>query len=67
LQTNPLAIGVSLGGLLLDLVAPRPKPRYGYVPAVSRTAPREERLIGEHAAPPVASGRSGVLGSGVLA
>jgi len=26
---NPLAIGVSLGGLLLDLVAPRPKPRAG--------------------------------------
>jgi hypothetical protein len=26
---NPLAIGVTLGGLLLDLVAPRPKPRAG--------------------------------------
>ena len=26
---NPLAIGVSLGGLLLDRVAPRPKPRAG--------------------------------------
>jgi hypothetical protein len=26
---NPLAIGVSLGGLVLDLVAPRPKPRAG--------------------------------------
>jgi hypothetical protein len=26
---NPLAIGVSLGGLFLDLVAPRPKPRAG--------------------------------------
>ena len=24
---NPLAIGVTLGGLLLDVVAPRPKPR----------------------------------------
>jgi hypothetical protein len=27
---NPLAIGVSLGGLLLDLVVPRPKPRAGF-------------------------------------
>ena len=26
---NPLAIGVSVGGLLLDLVVPRPKPRAG--------------------------------------
>lgn len=26
---NPLAIGVTLGGLLLDVVAPRPKPRIG--------------------------------------
>lgn len=26
---NPLAIGVTLGGLLLDVVAPRPKPRAG--------------------------------------
>jgi hypothetical protein len=40
---NPLAIGVTLGGLFLDLVVPRPKPRAG-VPggnpplgAVSRT------------------------------
>ncbi|HEY1522448.1 MAG TPA: hypothetical protein VGF70_05485 [Solirubrobacteraceae bacterium] len=24
---NPLAIGVTLGGLLLDVVVPRPKPR----------------------------------------
>ena len=24
---NPLAIGVTIGGLLLDIVAPRPKPR----------------------------------------
>jgi len=28
---NPLAIGVTLGGLLLDVVAPRPKPRAGVV------------------------------------
>jgi hypothetical protein len=27
---NPLAIGVTLGGLLLDVVAPRPKPRSGF-------------------------------------
>src|SRR5438445_11044484 len=26
---NPLAIGVTLGGLLLEVVAPRPKPRAG--------------------------------------
>jgi hypothetical protein len=26
---NPLAIGVTIGGLLLDRVAPRPKPRAG--------------------------------------
>jgi hypothetical protein len=26
---NPLAIGVTIGGLLLDVVAPRPKPRAG--------------------------------------
>ena len=26
---NPLAVGVTLGGLLLDVVVPRPKPRVG--------------------------------------
>jgi hypothetical protein len=26
---NPLTIGVTLGGLLLDVIAPRPKPRSG--------------------------------------
>ena len=26
---NPLAIGVTLGGLLLDVLVPRPKPRAG--------------------------------------
>ena len=26
---NPLAIGVTLGGLVLDVVVPRPKPRVG--------------------------------------
>ena len=48
---NPLAIGVTFGGLLLDVVAPRPKPRAGgspelsllSAPAVSRT-PRSERV-----------------------
>lgn len=28
---NPLAIGVTLGGLLLDALVPRPKPRVGPV------------------------------------
>jgi hypothetical protein len=28
---NPLAIGVTLAGLILDVVAPRPKPRAGAV------------------------------------
>ena len=36
---NPLAVGVTIGGLLLDIVVPRPKPRIGpspsYLPAVS--------------------------------
>jgi hypothetical protein len=31
---NPLAIGVTLSGLLLDVVAPRPKPRAGVVASV---------------------------------
>jgi hypothetical protein len=54
---NPLAIGVTLGGLLLDLIAPRPKPRYGEVPsrAASRTPRREAE---QHEGPPVASGSS---------
>ena len=44
---NPLAISVTLGGLLLDILVPRPKPRAGYVQepsllsarAVPRTPP----------------------------
>jgi len=40
---NPLAIGVTLGGLLLDVVAPRPKPRAGI--------PYESSLLSEHAVP----------------
>jgi hypothetical protein len=27
---NPLAIGVTIGGLLLEIIAPRPKPRAGF-------------------------------------
>jgi hypothetical protein len=59
---NPLAIGVTLGGLLLDVVVPRPKPRAG-IPyeysllshhAVSRTPwPTTD---GEYESPPIASG-----------
>jgi len=45
---NPLAIGVTVGGLLLDVLCPRPKPRVGAVNeslllspyAVSRTPRR---------------------------
>jgi hypothetical protein len=52
---NPLAIGVTFGGLLLDLIAPRPKPRAGYphepslrsAPADPRT-PRPSVAIGEY-------------------
>jgi hypothetical protein len=58
---NPLAIGVTLGGLLLDVVAPRPKPRYGVVREPSPLTPlaesRTPRLRGEqYDGPPVASG-----------
>ena len=52
---NPLAIGVTLGGLLLDVIVPRPKPRAGFShefsllsqPAVSRT-PRGAMMIDEY-------------------
>jgi hypothetical protein len=61
---NPLAIGVSLGGLLLDLVAPRPKPRAGlaYEPlrstqAVSRTPWRNDGFE-EYVGAPIAGGSS---------
>jgi hypothetical protein len=61
---NPLAIGVTLGGLLLDVVAPRPKPRAGIAHessllsprAVSRT-PWRATAAGKYDGPPVASGR----------
>jgi hypothetical protein len=60
---NPLAIGVTLGGQLLDIVVPRPKPRYGYVNessllsqrAASRTRPATV-TVDEFVGLPVASG-----------
>jgi len=55
---NPIAIGVTLGGLLLDRVAPRPKPRAGLVyeslrssPAVPRTPWRGPGFAGDEGAP----------------
>ncbi len=59
---NPLAIGVTLGGLLLDVVAPRPKPRSGSHMELSplsertgsRTHPRP--MIDKYDGTPVASG-----------
>ena len=61
---NPLAIGVSLGGLFLDLVAPRPKPRAGLAyeslrssQAVPRTPWRPTRSEG-YVGTPIASGSS---------
>jgi hypothetical protein len=59
---NPLAIGVTLGGLLLDVIAPRPKPRAGNAyesPLLSlRADSRTHRgtEVGEYDGPPVASG-----------
>ena len=60
---NPLAIGVTLGGLLLEIVAPRPKPRAGSAyessllstHAVPRT-PWSEAMLDEYDGTPVASG-----------
>jgi hypothetical protein len=61
LMPNPLAIGVTLGGLLLDVVAPRPKPRYGVVRDLSpRTSAAESRTpwrdLEQHDGPLVAGG-----------
>jgi hypothetical protein len=59
---NPLAIGVTIGGLLLDVVAPRPKPRFGYVrefspPTHASAGPRTLRQsVEQHDGAPVASG-----------
>jgi hypothetical protein len=59
---NPLAIGVTIGGLLLDVLVPRPKPRVGFEPdlcaLLSHRRP-EDTLVDldeEHERPPVASG-----------
>jgi hypothetical protein len=52
LLPNPLAIGVTLGGLLLDMVVPRPKPRAGFVrePTLlsTRAVPRTTRTTTAH-------------------
>jgi hypothetical protein len=37
---NPLAIGVTLGGVLLDVLVPRPKPRAGITRESSLLSPR---------------------------
>ncbi len=61
---NPLAIGVTLGGLLLDIVVPRPKPQVGIAQEPLRSASRYrlEDSVGylreEHERRPVASGAS---------
>jgi hypothetical protein len=60
---NPLAIGLTLGGLLLDVIAPRPKPRTGLAPehpfprrrADPRT-PWAHPSLEEHERPSVVSG-----------
>jgi hypothetical protein len=61
---NPLAIGVTLGGLLLDVLVPRPKPRAGFAReplllsarAASRI-PQHEAAHEEYDNPPVAGVR----------
>jgi hypothetical protein len=61
---NPLAVCVTLGGLLLDILVPRPKPLAGAaprsLPAVARNRPEDTLayLRGEYERPPVASGTS---------
>jgi hypothetical protein len=72
---NPLAIGVTLGGLLLDVIAPRPKPRAGFVQessllstrAISRT-PAEAVTVAEYDGPPdagaFAASENGAFGAG---
>jgi len=62
---NPLAIGVTLGGLLLlDVAVPRPKPRAGsahesflLAPRAGSRTPRHEAAHEEHETPPSASVR----------
>ena len=59
---NPLAIGVTIGGLLLDIAVPRPKPRFGFVREISPHAPAPSgsrtpwQGVEQHDGPPVASG-----------
>jgi hypothetical protein len=61
---NPLAISVTLGGLLLDVIVPRPKPRPGFARepyllstrAATRT-PQHEAGHEEYDDPPVAGVR----------
>jgi hypothetical protein len=60
---NPLAIGVTIGGLLLDVIVPRPKPRVGQAPSSLPSAARrlEDTLVDtreKHERLPVASGAS---------
>ena len=71
LTINPLAAGVTFGGLLLDFLLPRPKPRVGPVPG--RTPPPRGRFedtlafpLEEHEIPPVASGASSLSRSVVV-
>jgi hypothetical protein len=66
---NPLAIGVTLGGLLLDVLVPRPKPRAGCAVepsllstrAVVRT-PWDFENAAEYDDHPVASGPGVLVG-----
>ena len=61
---NPLAIGVTLGGLLLDVLVPRPKPQVGVVEDPLLFSPQYRledtfgRLQEQHERPPVVSGSS---------
>jgi hypothetical protein len=61
---NPLAISVTLGGLLLDVLVPRPKPRGGssrepYLlsPRAASRTPQHEAAHEEYDSPPVAGVR----------
>lgn len=59
---NPLAVGVTLSGRLLDIVVPRPKPRYGPAREFSPRSARRPEDVGTHAidresvGPSIASG-----------
>ena len=61
---NPLAIGVTLGGLLLDVLVPRPKPRVGSArepfllsPRAGSRTPQHEAGHEEYDNPPIAGVR----------